>query len=92
MASVDVVRFVGKNTRWMFEGAVQWLENGNICKLNDTDNVYDQGQVPGKYIKVVLKLPGVWSWLPLTAKRLSSASAGSWRYNGALQPVHGNSL
>ena len=27
-------------------------------------------------------LPVVWSWLPLTAKCLSSASAGSRRYHG----------
>ena len=69
MASVDVVRFAGRNTRLVFEGDVQWLENGNNCKLNDTESVYNLSQVPDKYIKVVLKLPGVWSWLLLTAKR-----------------------
>lgn len=92
MASVDVVRFAGRNTRWVFEDAVRWLENGNNCKLNDTGSVYNLGQVLDKYIEVVLKLPGVWSWLPLTAKRLSFASAGSRRYNRALEQLSNCSL
>ena len=86
MASVDVVRFAGRKTRWVFEGAVRWLENGNNCRLNDIDSVCNLSQVLDKYIKVVLKLPGVWSWLPLTAKRLSSASAGSRRYGVQRRP------
>ena len=42
----------------------------------------------GVSIEAVLMLPVVWSWLPLTAKCLSSASAGSRRYHG----LHGNSF
>ena len=42
MAGFDVVvHFVEGNRRWVSKGAVQWLVNGNICKSNDTESVYD---------------------------------------------------
>ena len=42
MAGFDVVvHSVGGNRRWVSEGAVRWLVNGNSCKWNDTESVYD---------------------------------------------------
>ena len=42
VAGIDVVvRFAGRSTSWVLEGAVRWSVNGNDCNLNDTGSVCD---------------------------------------------------
>ena len=58
MAGFDVVvHFAGRTRRWVSEGAVRWLVNGNSCRLNDTESVYDLDWVLDVHSKAVLMLP-----------------------------------
>ena len=41
----------------MSEGAVRRLVNGNSCRLNDTESVYDKDYVLDVHINAVLMLP-----------------------------------
>ena len=40
-ASQQLSQTRGRIRRWVSEGAVRRLVNGNSCKLNDTESVYD---------------------------------------------------